>query len=112
MIDQMISKKLPLDPKLFILGIYPTDCQLQSKEFKLVDMCILQAKRIIAFNWKCVDGPRIEKWIKEMASSMSMEKITYIVRRKENVFDEIWSPFINFLRYNVNVGILLQQEEA
>lgn len=112
MIDQIVSKKLPLDPKLFILGIYPTNPYLQSKESRFIDMCILQAKRIIALNWKNVDGPRIGMWIKEMASNMSMEKITYIVRRKQNVFDDIWKPFMYFLRHNVNVGNLLQQEQA
>ena len=112
MIDQILSKKLPLNPKLFILGLYPTIPLLQSKEFRFIDMCILQAKRIIALNWKSVDGPRIGMWVKEMASNMSMEKITYIVRRKLNVFDNIWGPFRYFLRHNTNVGNLLQQEQA
>ena len=75
-------------------------------------MCILQAKRIIALNWKSVDGPRIGMWVKEMASNMSMEKIMYIVRRKPNVFDNIWGPFRYFLRHNTNVGNSLQQEQA
>ena len=112
MIDQILSKKLPLNPKLFILGLYPTIPLLQSKEFRFIDMCILQAKRIIALNWKSVDGPRIGMWVKEMASNMSMEKITYIVRRKQNVFDNTWGPFRYFLRHNTNVGNLLQQEQA
>lgn len=51
-------------------------------------MCILQAKRIIALNGKKVDGPHIRMWVKEMASNMSMEKITYTVRGN-NVFDDI-----------------------
>ena len=57
-------------------------------------------------------GPRIGMWVKEMASNMSMENITYIVRRKQNVFDNIWGPFRYFLRQNTNVGNLLQQEQA
>ena len=81
MIDQMLSKTLPLDPKLLVLGLYPTNLNLQSKELTFVDMRILQAKCIIAINWKNADGPRIGMWIKEMASNMSMEKIMYIVRR-------------------------------
>ena len=75
-------------------------------------MCILQAKRIISLKWKNVDGPRIGRWIKEMASNMTMERITYIVRQKQHVFDDIWRPFICFLRQDANVGNMLQQEEA
>lgn len=112
MIDQILGKKLPMDPRFFLLGIYPTTPQLQSKEARLVDMCILQAKRIISLNWKNVDGPRIGRWIKEMATNMTMEKITYIIRRKQHVFDDIWRPFICFLKHDANVGNLLQQEEA
>ncbi len=112
MIDQILDKKLPLDPKLFILGTYPTIPQLQSKESRFVDMCILQAKRTISLNWKNVDGPRIGRWIKEMALNRTMEKLTYIMKRKQHVFDDIWRPFIFFLRHDANVGNLLQQEEA
>lgn len=110
MIDQILSKKLPLDPKLFILGIYPISPLLQSKEVRFIEMCILQAKRIIALNWKNINEPRIGKWIKEMASNMSMEKITYIVKKKQNMFEDVWRPFTNFLRHSVNVGSLLQQD--
>lgn len=112
MIDQILAKKLPLVPKLFLLGIYSTIPQLQSKESRFVDMCILQTKLIISLNWKNVDGPRIGRWIKEMASDMTMEKITYIIRWKQHVFDDIWRPFICFLRHDANVGNVLQQEEA
>ena len=60
-------------------------------------------------SWKRVDGPRIGMWVKEMAS---MEKIMYIFRCKQNVFDNIWGPFRYFLRHNTNVGNSLQQEQA
>ena len=43
-----------------------------------------------------------------MASNMTMEKITYIIRQKQHVFDDIWRPFICFLRHDANVGDLLQ----
>lgn len=47
-----------------------------------------------------------------MASNMTLEKITYTIRRKQHVFDYIWKPFISFLKHDVNVSNLLQQEEA
>lgn len=40
-------------------------------------------------------------------TNMSMEKITYIVRRKQNICDDIWRTFMYIERYNVNVGNLL-----
>ena len=79
MIDQILTKKLTLDPKLFILGIYPTNPHIHMSMNLNSLLCILQAKQIIAFNWKNVAGPRIRMWIKEMVSSMSMEKIKCIL---------------------------------
>ncbi len=75
MTDQILAKKLPLDPQLFLLGIYPTIPHSQSKESRFVDMCILQAKHIISLNWKNVYRPRIGRPIKDMASNMTMERL-------------------------------------
>lgn len=44
-----------------------------------------------------------------MASNMSMDKITFIVR---GVFDKIWTPSMNFLRYDVYAGNQFQQGQA
>lgn len=55
-------------------------------------MCILQAKRIIALigkNWMSQ-----EKWATEITSNMSMEKITYIVKKKQNVFETVWKHLL------------------
>ena len=110
MIEKILSKKLPLEPKTCILGLYPRTPVLKTVEIKFIDMCMLQAKRTIALGWKNVNGPRIGTWLRQMSSSMSMEKLTYIVRKKADMFENIWSPFIYFLQNDANVGNLLQQE--
>ena len=93
MFEKILFKKLPLDPKLYILGLYPRGLALKKEEIKFVDMGILQAKRTIAFGWKDMNRPRIGAWLKQMSSSMSMEKLTYIVRKKADMFE----TFYNFL---------------
>lgn len=65
--------------------------QMLSKN-RLIDMCILQAKRIIALigkNWMSQ-----EKWVTEITSNMSMEKITYSVKKKQNVFETVWKHLL------------------
>lgn len=37
-IDQILLKKLPLDPKIFILGIFPVSPLLQSKEVRFINV--------------------------------------------------------------------------
>lgn len=46
-ISQITTSPVPFCPKLCILGIYPDDCPLSCKERKMVDLCLLQAKRRI-----------------------------------------------------------------
>ena len=111
MIENILSKKLPLDPKMCILGLYPRTLVLKKEEIKFIDMCMLQAKRTIALGWKNVNGPWIGVWLRQMSSSMSMEKLTYIVRKKSEMFENVWRPFIHFLQNDTNVGNILQQEE-
>ena len=104
MIYQLLSIQLPLSPKFLILGLYPVDSTLQQKYIRFIDSCILQAKRVVALNWKNVDGPKISMWVNEIASNMSMEKITYIVKGKRKMFEDIWGRFLHFLEHNNNVG--------
>lgn len=51
-------------------------------------MFIIQAKHMISVNWKNVDGPRIGRWIEEIASKMIMEKIKYFIDRKKKESQE------------------------
>ena len=55
------------------------------------------AKRVIAIAWKEMDRPRIGKWFSEMMATLPIEKITYAVKGKQPIFDNIWGPFRNFL---------------
>lgn len=47
MINKILTKKLPLDPKFCLFGLYSNTPTLKQKEIKFIDMCILQAKGII-----------------------------------------------------------------
>lgn len=72
--------KLPFEPKVFILQLYPC-----------LDMCILQAKRFVALQWKKFSRPRTGRWLRAMAMNMSMEKFTYVnvVKCNYALVDEI-----------------------
>ena len=103
----MGKKKCASFPILYILPYHFYKAKSSDSQ-----ICVYYKLNICALNWKRVDGPIIGMWVKEMASNMSIEKIMYIVRRKQNVFDNIWGPFRYFLRHNTNVGNSLQQEQA
>jgi len=65
---------------------------------KFINICILQAKRLISLNWKSICAPSIGHLLKEMVTNMSMEKMTYILRDKYTIFDGVWGSFRSFLK--------------
>uniref|UniRef100_A0A3B3B502 Reverse transcriptase domain-containing protein n=1 Tax=Oryzias melastigma TaxID=30732 RepID=A0A3B3B502_ORYME len=97
LISKLTSCVIPLDPKLCVLHMYPKDLKINSKKYKLIDFSLLQAKRVIALNWRNVQRPTTNQWLKEMSNSLALEKLTYIVRDKVADFHEIWTPFTTFL---------------
>lgn len=108
-IHKMLAVKLPLDPKMFILGLYPPTLVISRNKQILMNMCLLQAKRSIALSWKNIQRPQVGQWLREMSNCYAMEKITYILKRKGETFEKIWGPFTHLLG-NVSVSDLLQRD--
>ena len=78
MINQITKLNIPCQPKLCILGIYPKDFASKKSERALIDLCLLQAKRAIAMEWKHVNKPSINKYLKDLSACVALEKLTYI----------------------------------
>lgn len=111
MIEKILAIKLTLEPKLFILGLYPNGHGIQKSEQIFLDLCLLQAKRLIALSWKNISRPRISQWLREMARTLPLEKITYILKNKQEIFKKIWGPFIHFIEHGDLGNILAEPEE-
>ena len=81
-LQQILSLNIMLDPKFFLLGIYPFGHKITRHQQILLDMGLLQAKRIIALSWKKEGKPSISKWFKELTLCLPLEKITYSLKEK------------------------------
>ena len=79
MIFQIVSVKVSLHPKVFILGLYPINPHLKNQIKTPIDMCLLQAKRLIALAWTSVNRLCVAHWLREMYC-LTMEKITHTVK--------------------------------
>ena len=102
-ISQMTLNPIPVCPELCILNLYPEDCVLNSKEKKMTDLCLVQARRLISLCWKDVKSPTIGRWLKELSTSLVLEKLTYTIKKKSAEFHQIWNPFLSFLE-NCELG--------
>ncbi len=84
---------MPRSPVLCVLSMYEDKCSLPTKERKLVDLCLLQARRSIALCWKNTNRPTIELWLKNVISCLALEKLTYVIRKKPSELFDIWKVF-------------------
>lgn len=48
-------------------------------------------KRVTALSLK------FPNWIKKMSTTLPMEKITYIIKGKRSLFQNIWGPFMEYM---------------
>ena len=85
-ISQITSTLIPLNPKLCVLGVYPASCSLANKEKKMVDLCLLQARRSIALCWKNINRPTLCFWLRNLTSSLALERLIYFIRKKTSEF--------------------------
>lgn len=51
-IQEILSIRLVMEPKYFLLGLYPIGHNINHSEEIFINMGILQAKRVIALTWK------------------------------------------------------------
>ncbi len=96
-ISQIISIPIPISPKFCILGLYPQNLSLKSHEIKLINLCLIHSKRLIAMYWRNITCPPISHWLKDLSSCLALEKLTYILKHKLGEFYEIWGLVLNFL---------------
>lgn len=56
---------------------------------------------MIALSWKKMDIPLINMWVKEVASCVILERLTYTIRGKAGEFEQVWQPLFDFLYVGV-----------
>lgn len=83
-IEKIIMKPILLDPKLFLLGLYPENHNYRKYEKAFINLSLLNAKRCKALLWKKTHRPSVTQWLKQMLSSLPLERITYILNTFSN----------------------------
>ena len=63
-VDKIISKQILLDPKLFLLGLYPEKHNYSRNERAFIDLSLLYAKKCVALLWKKIYRTSTTQWIR------------------------------------------------
>ncbi len=95
-IHKMLNVRLPLDPKMFILGLYPPTLVISRNKWILMNMSLLQTKHSIALLCKSTQMPQVGQWLREMSNSYAMEKITYW-KEKGKPLKTFGAPLLNYM---------------
>uniref|UniRef100_A0A1A8LJG6 Reverse transcriptase zinc-binding domain-containing protein n=1 Tax=Nothobranchius pienaari TaxID=704102 RepID=A0A1A8LJG6_9TELE len=96
--EKIIKKDVPLDAKLFLIGLCPNEYAYSKCQRVFLDLSLMVAKKCIAMAWKSLHRPTVRDWMKQMLQVMPLERITYILKAKQHLFDEIWTPFLTYIK--------------
>lgn len=107
-IENILEVSIPMSPLIFLFHLYPKEIKLKKMEQMFLNICILQAKRLISLNWKSICALTIGCWLKEIVTNMKMEKITCMIRNRYIIFDRVWEPFTLFLKGGGFRNVLLE----
>ena len=97
-VEKIISKQIVLDPKLFLLGLYPEKHNDSRSEQAFIDLSLLYDKKCVALLWKKIPRPSTTQWIRQMLANLLLDRLSYILKAKQHVFEDIWSPFISYIK--------------
>ncbi len=100
---------IPLDSKMILLHLYPTDLNLRIEEYEFIDFATLQAKRTLPFNWEKTEAPAIGAWIQNIAQCMSTESMTYTLKNRLDAYEGGWKPFDGYIN-NGDIGELQEEK--
>lgn len=100
LISSIISKLIPTTPEICALGLIPVSLSLSGYHTKMIDICLVIARRLVAFYWKNIEGPSIDHWLKDLSHCIALERITYSIKGKLRDYHKIWDLFIHFLENN------------
>ncbi len=78
MIEKILDVNIPLSPLIFLFHLYPKEIKLKKTEYIAIYKYMYYLSKM-AYFFKLES---IGRWLKEMVTNMTMEKITYILRDK------------------------------
>ncbi len=59
LISSIISKPIPVTPEICV----PVGISVSRHQIKMIDICLVLARRFIAFHWKKIKGPLVKRFI-------------------------------------------------
>ena len=65
-------------------------------------MLLAASKKAVTINWLNVNTSSQEQWLEIVREIHVIEKLTYLLRLKENVFEKKWKKWNIYMRHDTN----------
>ena len=72
------------------------------EDLYLTKVLLTASKKAVIRNWLNVNTPKQEQWLEIVQEILVMEKLTYLLRLKENVFEKNWEKWNIYMRHDTN----------
>lgn len=92
LIKQILRVDVSLQQQNLILGIPPD--KLSGEHIHIFWVLRITALKQITRNWKMPDPPKIQKWLNSVDEMYEMEKVTYSIIKKKNMFEKRWELYL------------------
>lgn len=93
-LNKMFGILLIKNPTLCLLGLLPDNVQMSKRLKSWCRLAMITGCRITLRHWKSPTFSTFKEWIEVLSSMASYERVTYRVAGKEDLFNEVWGPFL------------------
>lgn len=95
-IATVAGTNVPREPRLTLLGD-TTLLDQQKVNLRFVRLALLAAIKCITLRWKDSKPPSTSMWIKEVSSYIPLEKISFRLKKRQDLFVKFWGTFLSYL---------------
>lgn len=104
-LSSILFKTIQIDPGLFLMNIPMRQLPLTTTQMTLRQKLLFLARRCILLQWIKEKPPSVTQWHKETFQVFPMEHLSASLKGNDNVFYQIWQPFLNYLNDDL-LGLL------
>ncbi len=93
----ILDLSIPMKLSFCLLGDL-SDITVKPSQKKFILISLMIAKKAILLHWKNCTKVSITQWIYMLPNHSNMEQLTSTIKDKTEQYNQIWLPFINFLK--------------
>lgn len=94
-IQEVLQSTFPFRFDILYLGNFPQE--IGPKDRKLVSILLAASKKAITRKWLQQQAPLIDDWFDIIYDIYKMEKLTYFLKLRQDVFVSIWSKWTVYI---------------